>query len=466
MPDFTHTGIPNFSLTGAYRRQYRAGAAYLCLVAIVALLWFPEPLSLSSGMSVVTLVMAVGLLFAPRGVRSRTSSLIDGSASRFVAVICCCSAFILFWSMLSVLEAPDPLRAGRVGLTHLSGMAILILLYATFTLQRAQALIRITLLMAAFVSTLSLLAYFNSALFEILFADRDRSNGFFKHSNQYGMVLSTVTPVGIALALSARKRLIWLAIVGAIMFGFVAAGSKTNLLIFSASSTFLLLFAPLLERSPARRIISFSRNLVLGVSVAVVGIVGLTTFNPRAARILAQFLSDEGEVKSLVSRRAIWDFSIEQFYTHPFLGQGAGQLIPIDDGANGFVSHSHNIIIEYMRTLGVPGLVLCLIFLAATIVVLCTTILLAYRARCAPYETRLMTVGLAVGGLAYLAANMSSDSFGPSTSPFFWLITYLALFMRTVLLRENAAGVAGSGHQRFERTQHEVFARNNLSWST
>jgi len=462
MLTLSHSGITSLPATGACRRPYRATVAYLCLVSIAILLWFPEPLSLPGGMSPVTIVMAFSLFFAVRGARSRTQCLLDGGASRYVAVTLTCSGFILFWSNLSVLDAPEPLRAGRVIVSHFCGVAIFVMLYATFTIQRARALIRITLLMAAFVSTLSLLAYFNSTLFELLFADRDRSNGFFKHSNQYGMVLSTVAPVGLALALSARARLAWLAIVGAIVFGFVAAGSKTNLLIFSSSTTFMLLFAPLLERNPAARIISFSRNLVFGVSVAILGGIGLTTFNPRAVRILAQFFYDDDEVRSLLSRRELWDFSVEQVFKHPFLGQGAGQMIPTNYG-DGLVPHSHNIIIDYMRMLGIPGLALCLIFMLATIFALATTIRLAYLARCARYEHRLITVGLAVGGLSYIAANMSSDSFGPSTSPFFWLVTYLTLFMRAVLAREQAASMAQGGRLYCRQTQHNAFARDNSS---
>jgi O-antigen ligase len=174
--------------------------------------------------------------------------------------------------------------------------------------------------------------------------------------------------------------------------------------------------------------------------VAAAGFFALVTFNPRAVRILTQFFSEDDEVKSLLSRKAIWDFSFEQFYRYPFFGQGAGQMINLDFG-DGPVPHSHNVIIDYMRMLGVPGLVVCLIFLMAAIIALSSTILLAYRARHADHTSRMMTVGLALGGLAYIAANMSSDSFGPSTSPFFWVVTYLALFMRTVLVRESTTRV-------------------------
>ena len=38
---------------------------------------------------------------------------------------------------------------------------------------------------------------------------------------------------------------------------------------------------------------------------------------------------------------------------------------------------------------------------------------------------QIMGVTLAIGSLNYLLANMMSDSFGPSTAPFFWLIFFL-----------------------------------------
>ncbi|WP_445503110.1 O-antigen ligase family protein [Microvirga sp. G4-2] len=435
--------------------------AYLCLGTTAVLLWFPEPLSLPGGMSLVTPLMTFGLFFAVRGVRSRTYRLLDVTAMRFATIALMCGAFVLLWSNLSIVSAPEPLRSGRVIVTHFSGAALLLLLYATFTVERARTLIGLTLVLAAFVSLLSLMAYFNNTLFAILFADRDRSNGFFKHSNQYGIVLSTVAPVGLALALSARKRLVWLALMGSTAFGFIAAGSKTNLLIFSASSSFLLLCAPLLERNTTMRVISFLRNLGLGVGVATLGVVGLTTFNPRAVRILGQFFSDDDDVKSLLSRKELWDFSLDQFFNHPFFGQGTGQMIPIDYG-DGFISHSHNVIVDYMRMLGVPGLAVCLVLLLAAIFALCATIHLAYVARGARYDHRLMTMGLALGGLAYIGANMSSDSFGPSTSPFFWLVTYLALFMRTVLIREHAAQAARKTDLHFGSIQFGLPARKGL----
>ncbi|NIX78082.1 O-antigen ligase family protein [Microvirga terricola] len=435
---FDQRGIVNFPTGAAGRSLYCAKAAYLCLGITVVLIWFPEPLALPGGMSVVTPFMAVAVCIAFRGARLRAYPVLDRASTRFVAVALASSAFVLFWSNISILNAPEPLRSGRVIVTHFSGAALLVLLYATFTVERARNLVGLLLILASVISALSFVAYFNSTLFAILFADRDRSNGFFKHANQYGMVLSTVAPVGLALALSSQRRLWWLAITAATAFGFIAAGSKTNLLIFAASSSLLLLFAPLLEEEAARSVFNFFRNLGIGIGVAIIGFASLISFNPRAVRLLTQFFSDEAEVKSLLSRKALWDYSFEQFYNNPIFGQGAGQMLNVDFG-DGPVPHSHNVIIDYMRMLGVPGLAVCLIFLTAAIIVLCSTIMLAYRAKNASHSDRMMAVGLALGGLAYIAANMSSDSFGPSTSPFFWLVTYLALFMRTVLSRDSRA---------------------------
>ena len=45
----------------------------------------------------------------------------------------------------------------------------------------------------------------------------------------------------------------------------------------------------------------------------------------------------------------------------------------------------------------------------------------------------MLSLGLSLSCLSYAAANMSSDSFGPSTSPFFWVFTYLAFASRNLL---------------------------------
>ncbi len=133
-------------------------------------------------------------------------------------------------------------------------------------------------------------------------------------------------------------------------------------------------------------------------AVNIIGILSLSLLNPRALTLLQAFFK-AGTTHSLESREGLWSRSIELFLENPVLGVGAGQPI------FSHVSHSHNVIIDFSRTLGVPGLLLILVVLT-TIVVLCLqTILSALRASRSDLSVRCLCIGTSLGPLAYVAAN-------------------------------------------------------------
>ncbi|MGI9423067.1 MAG: O-antigen ligase family protein, partial [Hyphomicrobiaceae bacterium] len=169
----------------------------------------------------------------------------------------------------------------------------------------------------------------------------------------------------------------------------------------------------------------------IAVLVMVLGLATLEVFNPRALRILEQFLMGGGQVKTLVARELLWDYSLDQFLKDPVLGEGAGQKLNLwYKEIKEQIPHSHNVIADYMRSLGFPGLAAISLVLLTSYCVFFSTIILAYQARLSDVSHRLTAVGLCIGGGSYIFANMSSDSFGPTTSPFFWIVVYMAVFMR------------------------------------
>ena len=177
--------------------------------------------------------------------------------------------------------------------------------------------------------------------------------------------------------------------------------------------------------------------LVLG------GALLLSLFNPRALRIMLTFLSQDGEVASLVSRDQLWKYSFQQFLLDPVTGQGAGQPINIFFREES-VPHSHNVLLDYLRTLGAPGFLMMLTVLGTAATLSVATIFRALRATASARRHRVLCIGLAVGALSYIAANMSSDSMGPSTSPFFWLVLFLGLAARSLLARPARAAPVGN----------------------
>jgi O-antigen ligase len=414
--------------------SYPVNLTYIALVLVIVLCWMPDALSIFGDVPLASpgMIAAVGIALIS-GIPVRPH-ILDRTGTRTVLTILTASFFITMWSLISVLDAPDPLRSGRVILTHVSGAAIFVLLYATFTVGRTHRIVRFLAFMAAVMSLLSLGAYFDDTLRHIFFEETDRSKALFKNPNQFGIALSTVAPAALALALgSPHSRIANLCFVGLICFGLIAAGSKTNLLIFSANAAFMLVLAPILEPNATRRLNHALRNLLLGVAALLGGPAALAAFNPRALLILEKFFSPDENVASLESRRVIWDYSIEKFQENVIFGEGAGQRINVFIRANESVPHSHNLFLDYLRMLGLPGGIAITFVVLALIVFLISTVVLACRARGTKYEDRLLVVGLALGGIAYIMANLSSDSLGPSTSPFGWFVIYLAMFMRCTL---------------------------------
>ena len=148
-----------------------------------------------------------------------------------------------------------------------------------------------------------------------------------------------------------------------------------------------------------------------------IGIAAISFINPRALGIMLEFFSGEGEVDSLLTRSFLWDYSIEQFLADPVMGQGAGQRIDIFY-READVSHSHNVLVDYMRNLGAPGIMVMGTMLAAVSVVCLMTIFRSLRTGSGPAEARLLCFGLSLACLSYAAANMSaSNSFGPVDQP-------------------------------------------------
>jgi O-antigen ligase len=182
-----------------------------------------------------------------------------------------------------------------------------------------------------------------------------------------------------------------------------------------------------------------------------VSLIALQFLNPRAYNLLALQLSG-GEAHSVVSRQRLWSISIDLGLSHPFMGVGAGQ--PVGDIA----PHSHNLFIDFFRTLGVPGVALVSMMVLLVMAYLVSSVLCTLfgndRGEHAA-EVNVMVLGTSVSVWNYILANQMSDSFGPSTAAFFWLPLALLIFYRGVQ-RSLQTGVerpklyAGIGAQLFQ----------------
>lgn len=428
------------------------------LLACLFLVALPAPglVGLPGGASLALVIMLVSLPIWYETARARMSPF-DPAATRTVAVVLACAGFLILWSMLSTFGAQSPIRAGRYLSTLVAAFAIYFLVRGTLTQGRLVFYVDVVMVGLAVTSALSILAYEVAPLHRIIFADTDRAAGLFKNSNQFGMTISTTIPAIMGLILARRQRRgLRVACLLVMFLGLIASGSKTNLILAWISILAMFCGYSIVVHTGAKRIVLLALCLIGSVGVAGLGIVALNLLNPRALVIMTKFLSSDGEVDSLMTRSFLWAYSFDQFVTHPLLGQGAGQRIDIFYRAAD-VSHSHNVLLDYMRTLGAPGLVGVSIMIGTMVVLCLMSIGQALGSkRTASSATRLICLGLSISSLTYILANMSSDSFGPSTSPFFWLFFYLAAAARRPMLPGSPEA---SGASRRSRARPVKFLR-------
>lgn len=422
----------------SYQATVPTRFGYLFLI----LLCFPGLGELPGGISLALLAM---LAFMPSWLNaacSRHRLVFDGIGRAGAAAILACMGFLIFWSIVSVLNAAEPFRAGRYIASQLAAFAIFAMVAGTVTEARLRTYLTVACVTLAFTCLVSFFGYYEPHLRAIIFMDSDRASGFFKNPNQFGMVLSTLFPVATAfLLVDRRKRPLWLVCWLLLLLGLVACGSKTNLLISSLNLVLMLCAYSFVAYTGAKRVLMIALSIVATLLLVLGGALLLSLFNPRALRIMLTFLSQDGEVASLVSRDQLWKYSFQQFLLDPVTGQGAGQPINIFFREES-VPHSHNVLLDYLRTLGAPGFLMMLTVLGTAACLSVMTLARAVRATGAARGHRVLCIGLAVGVLSYIAANMSSDSMGPSTSPFFWLLLFLGLAARGLLARHPRAGPA------------------------
>jgi len=323
------------------------------------------------------------------------------------------------WNFVTAFGAEEFIRVFRPIYGHASGLAIVI---AILALSRSMDGAKKARVMCLIIMAVSLGS-------TVLIAPRsynDRYPGFFKHPNQLGLIAAMATLYFFCEMMSARGRQrLWLAL-GLVLsaYAMLLSGSKTNLLIVAAlcvCSVPLLAFQRLNIRAALNETY---RNLIVAGGMLFIGGMALSLTSERAFNVLSTLLSGEQEVEqyhSINSRDHLWEESWQQGTAHPLTGVGSGQLML--DGTE----HSHNVLLDALRTTGFPGLGLTLLFIFAILFYA----LGAYKAARALQrqsgsrqfvsEVRGSLVGSLLALMSYILANQMSDSFGPTTIPFFYM---------------------------------------------
>ena len=242
------------------------------------------------------------------------------------------------------------------------------------------------------------------------YAGFDRYTGFFSHPNQLAIFVSTIFIFYVASYFSDARlshRLFWLGMLFTALVVSVLAGSKTNILV----SGVILIIYLLWSVSRKNALIVLLSIVVLGLLFSFAGASDfLLNLNPRLFGVFAELSPDNvSQYRTILSRTDIWAYSWEVGTAYPFLGKGWAELLPGD------LPHSHNVIMDYLRVFGPLGLVAISLFLLSLV------LLFSRVPRGAHNPHVLKACKLSI--LAYLLANMLSDSMGPQT------IFFLAFFV-------------------------------------
>lgn len=401
-------------------------------MVFMALLSFPVLVELPGGVSPGQILMLASLPLWFAAFLNREDAGFLGGAGLAAAAVLLCSGFLIFWSLLSAFQVEDPFRSARQSISLLTAFAIFFLVLGTVTRTRLFRYVTVLCFSLTLTCIITVLALAEPTLQSIVFQGRDRAFGFFKNPNQFGIAISTVLPVAVAMTIAAGKaRPVWAGCVLFLVLGLMASGSKANLLVSAVTLPSCLILFTLVSYTGRQRVVMVTLTAFSCLLVGTLVVLLLSVVNPRALSLLGEVVIEGEATHSLVSRSALWAESMDQLRANPVLGVGAGERIS-------GLSHSHNIVLDYARTLGVPGLVVMSIKLVVILATCASTVLIALNSRQAEMSVRHLCIGLAFGPIAYIAANFSSNSLGPTTSPFLYVALFLGLAARGLLFSRRA----------------------------
>jgi len=395
------------------------------ILLLITSTWFPGAARIGGADGSISFLLALfcALLSVPS--YSDAARRLHRTEAALATAVLATAGLIIVLSLLSMTYADNPIRTGRAVFAQVFGFATIPAVAAiSMRPKGSEAVDRI-------VTAMIIMSVITSCLVTVGLGGArfaDRAEGYFKHSNQLGIALSAGLPlVAARLTVSRKYRILLVGCLVAVLLGLVKSGSKTNFVVGVVGlGIFFGLYSVFLIRRK-KNPISIIVGMVASPVLLLASLRALEHLNPRAYGLLFVQLSG-GDAHSMISRQRLWSMSIDLGIEHPFLGVGAGQWI------GDIAPHSHNLFIDYFRTLGVPGLalvtVIALLVMAYLVsAVFCTLFGNDDRSEDAT-EVNVMVLGTSVSVWNYLVANQMSDSFGPSTAPFFWLPLALLIFYR------------------------------------
>ncbi len=370
-----------------------------------------------TGLVLILLAMAISGKAADR-MRPRTPLV-----NSFLTLILVAISLIIATGLLSALNAVDVGAVARFTLRYILGLLLVASLVVLLDRPgRVRVLVKWLLLGAVLSVGISILGLILPSVAEITLRYGDRSQALMNHPNQLAMLLTTVLPIAIAVAMGHGRRVnAWLVVL-VIAGGIAMTGSKLNLgLLALGVLAYLLLVAltypRLLVRLKALLRVTAATVVLVGMAVAVMAYV-----TPRTINTVVRLLTEPAEVSAVVSRLELWQTAFQLGWENPLVGIGAANaqyFLPFH--------HAHNVFMEFLMTLGFTGLLALTLFLLVLAGLASTSVVRGVFNRALSQYSRLMLIAVPFASALYVAANQSSDSFGGTTLPVLWLVVALNL---------------------------------------
>jgi O-antigen ligase len=249
--------------------------------------------------------------------------------------------------------------------------------------------------------------------------DAHRYKFFMQHPNQVGIIVTATLPLWVYWFGLTRRRAQGGSAVGMSVLVLALSGAKANMILSAIGLA--MMFVVLLRAANRNRAVA-ARTLIAALFVGL-GLWGgwtlIASELPQTASSL-RLLAEQGDTHSIQERRLLWKASLDLASTHQPFGIGAGN-------ARHYLwrDHAHNALIEWYLTAGFLGL----LGVGALYVGAVQSVVRWWNpAPGGPISrnSRYLGYSSSLSAILYLAANLSSDSLGPGTTPVLWLLIGLS----------------------------------------
>lgn len=404
----------------------RARSRWGTAIAIAALLpvWLPGQLLIGNFSLAFTVPFALALWAMTRpALPGSLRRALLGMHGRGLWLETVCASAIAGLAALTTLYSPQPLHAFRVILPASYGICALIL-FTRITAVQTRQLAFAPLFAGCLALSFGLLLTSSTAGRLAVMRDY-RFLGFFENPNQLGIMIVAVWPMAIALLLNARTartRLVsvacFLVLAGAILM----SGTKTALALCFASGALIWIYHS--SRSGTLGATLFKMAFATGMIVlAVPALLWLLSWASPSFFVRVENILTNGvwAFPSMQARDAIWENSLQIALANPLLGAGAGTEV------YGY-AHSHNMLLDYFRGMGVFGLTAGVVLILSVLSRGVGFLLSTWHKREVDRASDTIVAGMYLGAIFHLIANQLSDSFSPTTAFLFWMMYFGAFF--------------------------------------